>query len=74
VTEIDPAKCTKCGFCFLEKMVIEVLWNKGMKYLGGEIGRKLAKTKIANEMWRQDNQLASMIFRNAPVVMIVRGS
>ena len=37
----------------LEKMVIEVLWNKGMKYLGGEIGRKLAKTKIGDEMLRQ---------------------
>jgi nitroreductase/NAD-dependent dihydropyrimidine dehydrogenase PreA subunit len=70
----------------LEKMVIEVLWNKGMKYLGGEIGRKLAKTKIGDEMLRQaipyhhiiknrrqDNRLAGMIFRNAPVVMVVHG-
>jgi len=70
----------------LEKMVIEVLWDKGMKYLGGEIGRKLAKTKIGDEMLRQaipyhhiienrrqNNQLAGMVFRNAPVVMVVHG-
>jgi len=34
-------------------MVIEVLWNKGMKYLGSEIGQKLAKTKLGVEMLRQ---------------------
>jgi nitroreductase/NAD-dependent dihydropyrimidine dehydrogenase PreA subunit len=70
----------------LEKMVIEVLWNKGMKYLGSEIGQKLAKTKLGDEMLRQavpyhhiinhrrqNNQLAGMVFRNAPVVMVVHG-
>ena len=70
----------------LEKMVIEVLWNKGMKYLGSEIGQKLAKTKLGNEMLRQvipyhhiirnrrqNNELAGMVFRNAPVVMVIHG-
>jgi nitroreductase len=70
----------------LEKMVIEGLWNKGMKYLGSEIGQKLAKTKLGNEMLRQaipyhhiirnrrqNNELAGMIFRNAPVVMVIHG-
>ncbi len=70
----------------LEKMVIEVLWNKGLKYLGSEIGQKLAKTKFGEEMLRQaipyyhiinnrrqNNQLAGMVFRNAPVVMVVHG-
>ncbi len=70
----------------LEKMVIEVLWNKGMKYLGGEIGRKLAKAKLGEEMLRQaipyhriiknrrqNNQLAGTVFRNAPVVVVIHG-
>jgi nitroreductase/NAD-dependent dihydropyrimidine dehydrogenase PreA subunit len=70
----------------LEKMVIEVLWNKGMKYLGSEIGQKLAKTKIGDEMLRQaipyhhiiknrreNNQLEGMVFRNAPVVIVIHG-
>ncbi len=70
----------------LEKMVIEVLWNKGMKYLGSEIGQKFAKTKIGDEMLRQiipyhhiiknrkrNNQLVGMVFRNAPVVMVIHG-
>jgi nitroreductase/NAD-dependent dihydropyrimidine dehydrogenase PreA subunit len=70
----------------LEKKVIEVLWNKGLKYLGSEIGQKLTKTKLGNEMLRQaipyhhiirnrrqNNELAGMIFRNAPVVMLIHG-
>jgi len=70
----------------LEKIVIEVLWNKGLKYLGSEIGQKLAKAKLGDEMLRQaipyhhiinnrrrNNQLAGMVFRNAPVVMVVHG-
>jgi len=70
----------------LEKMVIEVLWNKGMKYLGNEIGQKLAKAKIGDEMLRQaipyhqimrnrrqNSQLAGMVFRNAPVVIVIHG-
>ena len=70
----------------LEKMVIEVLWNKGMKYLGSDIGQKLAKTKLGEEMLRQaipyyhiirnrrqNNELTGMIFRNAPVVIIIHG-
>jgi len=31
----------------LEKMVIEIMWDKGMRYLGSEIGQKLAKTRLA---------------------------
>jgi nitroreductase/NAD-dependent dihydropyrimidine dehydrogenase PreA subunit len=70
----------------LEKIVIDILWNKGMKYLGSEIGRKLAKTKIGDEMLRQaipyhhmienrrqNNQLAGMVFRNTPVVIVIHG-
>jgi nitroreductase/NAD-dependent dihydropyrimidine dehydrogenase PreA subunit len=70
----------------LEKMVIEIFWNKGMKHLGSELGQKLAKAKLGEEMLRQalpyhhiirnrrqNNELAGMIFRNAPVVIIVHG-
>ena len=70
----------------LEKMIIEVLWNKGMKYLGSEIGQKMAKAKLGEEMLRQaipyhhiiknrrqDNQLAGMVFRNAPAVVVIHG-
>jgi nitroreductase/NAD-dependent dihydropyrimidine dehydrogenase PreA subunit len=70
----------------LEKMVIEAVWNSGLKYLGSGIGRKLAKIKVGDEMLRQaipyhhiiknrrnNNQLAGMIFRNAPVVIVSHG-
>jgi len=70
----------------LEKIVIDILWNKGMKYLGSEIGRKLAKTKMGEGMLRQaipyhymiknrrqNNQLAGMVFRNTPVVIVIHG-
>jgi len=70
----------------LEKMVIDVLWNMGLKYLGSSIGQKLAKARIGGEMVRQsipyhhiiknrknDNQLAGMVFRNAPVVIVSYG-
>ncbi len=70
----------------LEKIVIEVVWNKGLKYLGGEIWRKLAKAMMGDEMVRQtipyhhiirnrrqNNDLGGMIFRNAPVVIIIHG-
>jgi len=70
----------------LEKMVIEVVWNTGLKYLGDSIGQNLAKTQLGDEMLRQsipyhhiiknrrnNNQLAGMVFRNAPVVMVMHG-
>jgi nitroreductase/NAD-dependent dihydropyrimidine dehydrogenase PreA subunit len=70
----------------LEKMVIDVLWNTGLKYLGDSIGQNLAKTQIGEEMVKQfipyhhiiknrrnNNQLAGMIFRNAPVVIVIHG-
>jgi nitroreductase/NAD-dependent dihydropyrimidine dehydrogenase PreA subunit len=70
----------------LEKIVIDILWDKGMKYLGSGIGRKLAKTKIGDEMLRQtipyhhiiknrrqNNQVAGMVFRNTPVVIVIHG-
>jgi len=70
----------------LEKMVIEVIWDKGLKHLGSETGQNLAKTKLGEEMLRQtilyhhimnkrrqNNQLAGMVFRNAPVVIIIHG-
>ncbi len=70
----------------LEKIVIDVLWNSGMKYLGSSLGQKLARMKLGNEMLRQavpyhyiirnrrqNNELGGMIFRNAPVVMAIHG-
>ena len=70
----------------LEEMVIEVMWNMGLKYLGDRIGENLAKTQIGDEMVRQsipyhhiiknrrnNNQLAGMVFRNAPVVIVSHG-
>jgi len=70
----------------LEEMAIEVLWDKGLKYLGSETGQKMAETKVGEEMLRQtipyhhimsnrrqNNQLAGMVFRNAPVVIIIHG-
>jgi nitroreductase len=70
----------------LEKMVIDVLWNSGIKHLGSRIGQKLAKMKLGNEMLRQvipyhyiiknkrqNNKLGGMIFRNAPVVIVIHG-
>jgi nitroreductase len=70
----------------LEKKVIAVLWNSGLKYLGSSIGQKLAKTRIGGEMLRQsipyhhiiknrrnNNQLTGMVFRNAPVVIVSHG-
>jgi nitroreductase/NAD-dependent dihydropyrimidine dehydrogenase PreA subunit len=70
----------------LEKMVTDILWNKGIKYLGSKIGQKLAKIKFGEEMLRQaipyyhimrhrreNNVLAGMIFRNAPAVMVIHG-
>ncbi len=70
----------------LEKMVIDVVWNTGLKYLGDIAGQNLAKTQIGEEMVRQsvpyhfiiknrrdNNQLAGLIFRNAPVVIVIHG-
>ena len=70
----------------LEKKVIEVVWNTGLKHLGNSIGQNLAKTQIGDEMVRQsvpyhyiiknrrsDDQLAGLIFRNAPVVIVIHG-
>jgi len=70
----------------LEKIVIEVMWDKGIKYLGTSIGQNLAKTQIGEEMLRQaipyyhiinnrrnNNQLVGMVFRNAPVVIVIHG-
>ena len=70
----------------LEKMVIDVVWDTGLKYLGNGIGQGLARTRIGDEMVRQsvpyhhiiknrrnNNELAGMIFRNAPVVIVIHG-
>jgi nitroreductase/NAD-dependent dihydropyrimidine dehydrogenase PreA subunit len=70
----------------LEKMVIEAVWNVGLKHLGDSIGQKLAKTQIGDEMVRQsipyhhiiknrrnNNQLEGMVFRNAPIVIVIHG-
>lgn len=70
----------------LEKMVIEALWNIGLKYLGSSFGRRFAKMKYGDEMVKQympyhhiiknrknSNQLEGMIFRNAPVVIVSHG-
>ena len=70
----------------LEKKVIEVVWNTGLKHLGDSIGQSLAKTQIGDEMVRQsipyhhiiknrrnNNQLAGTVFRNAPAVIVIHG-
>ncbi len=70
----------------LEKIVVEVVWNTGLKYLGDSTGQNLARTQIGDEMVRQsipyhhiiknrrnNNQLAGMIFRNAPIVIVIHG-
>jgi len=70
----------------LEKMVIEVVWDKGLKHLGDRFGQKLVRAKIGDEMVRQsisyhhiiknrrkNNQLAGAVFRNAPVVIVIHG-
>ena len=70
----------------LEKTVIEIMWDAGLKYLGNSIGQNLAKTRIGEEMLRQsipyhhiiknrreNDQLAGMVFRNAPVVIVTHG-
>ena len=70
----------------LEQIVIEVLWKAGLKYLGSDIGCKLAKMKLGDEILRQtipyhhiiknrrkNNQLEGMVFRNAPLVIVSHG-
>jgi len=67
-------------------MVIDVVWNTGLKYLGDRVGQDFAKTQIGEEMLRQsipyhhiiknrrnNDQLAGMVFRNAPVVIVIHG-
>ncbi len=70
----------------LEQMVIDVVWDTGLKYLGDSVGQNLVKAQIGEEMVRQsvryhfiiknrrsNNQLAGLIFRNAPVVIVAHG-
>ncbi len=69
----------------LEKMVIETVWNTGLKYLGDSTGQNLAKAQIGEEMVRQsvpyhhiiknrtNNNELGLIFRNAPVVIVIHG-
>ncbi|MGD0232551.1 MAG: hypothetical protein ABSC19_19730 [Syntrophorhabdales bacterium] len=67
----------------LEQMVVDVLWEAGLKHLGAGIGRRMIKTRIGEEMLeqvlpyhhiiknrRKSDQLEGMIFRNAPVVIM----
>ncbi len=70
----------------LEKMVVDVVWNTGLKYLGDNAGQNLMKSQIGEEMVRQsvpyhfiirnrreNTQLAGLIFRSAPVVIVIHG-
>lgn len=70
----------------LEHMVIKVLWNGGLKYLGSSLGFALARLRYGEEMSRQlrvyhniiktrkgAGQLEGMIFRNAPAIIVVHG-
>lgn len=70
----------------LEQIVIEVLWNAGLKHLGSTLGIKFLKMKYGPEMARQymayhniikrrkrNDQLHGMIFRNAPAVIVIHG-
>jgi nitroreductase len=71
----------------LEVMVVETLWNAGLKYLGkdGLMKKLLEKkygSKLVNQLSsyyhivagrRKNNELQGMIFRNAPTVIIAAG-
>lgn len=70
----------------LEQVVIEVLWNAGLKHLDSTLGIKFTRMKYGHEMVRQymayhniiknrkrNNQLDGMIFRNAPAVIVIHG-
>lgn len=70
----------------LEQLVIEVLWNGGLRYLGSRLGRRLIEMRYGSQMARQymayhhiikdrknRGQLRDMVFRNAPVVIANHG-
>ena len=70
----------------LERMVIKVLWNAGLKHLGSSLGIKFVRMRYGLEMSRQykmyhniiknrkrSNQLSGMVFRNAPAVIVIHG-
>ena len=70
----------------LEHIVINVLWKAGLRYMGSGIGSRIARMKLGDEMTRQavtyyhiiknrrkNNQLAGMIFRNTPIVIVCHG-
>ncbi len=70
----------------LERLVVEVVWKAGLKYLGNSLGRRILQMKVGHDMVRQwsayhriiknrtkDNQLAGMVFRNAPMVIVSQG-
>lgn len=70
----------------LENMVIKVLWNGGLKYLGGFLGFALARLRYGENISRhlrvyhniiktrkERGRLEGMIFRNAPAVIVVHG-
>jgi nitroreductase/NAD-dependent dihydropyrimidine dehydrogenase PreA subunit len=70
----------------LERMVIKILWNGGLKHLGSSLGIKFVRMRYGLEMSRQyvmyhniiknrkrNNQLYGMIFRNAPAVIVIHG-
>lgn len=70
----------------LERLVVEILWNAGLKYLGSSLGRRVLQMRVGEEMVRQwfayhriiknrtrDNRLAGMVFRNAPAVIVSHG-
>ena len=70
----------------LEQMVIKVLWNSGLKYLGSSVGMKFAQMMYGREMSQRyfvyhniiknlikNNQLKGMVFRNAPAVIVIHG-
>lgn len=70
----------------LELLVIDVLWNAGLKYLNGGFMKTFLKRKYGNEVIHQyeayhniikhrkeHNEQEGMIFRNAPVVIVVYG-
>lgn len=70
----------------LEHMVIKVLWNRGLKYLGSSLGFALARLRYGEDISQQlrvyhniikirkeREQLEGMIFRNAPAVILVHG-
>jgi len=70
----------------LEILVVNSLWNVGLKYFGNRLLRKIFEYKYGKELIKQyvsyhriikdhlkNNEITGLIFRNAPIVILVHG-